>query len=77
MRIKNRFSTWFDRDLADLLHLKYSIRRKAQHTHNQPGGLSFRQIRNKCTQAIREAKVSYSKEQFSLCGPTTKKFWKF
>ena len=29
-----------------------------------------------CTQAIRKAKVSYFKEQFSLCGSNAKKFWK-
>ena len=33
-------------------------------------------MRNKCTQAIRKAKVSYFKEQFSLCGSNPKKFWK-
>ena len=30
MRIKNRFSPWFDCDLAELLHLKNCIWRKAQ-----------------------------------------------
>ncbi|CAB1320181.1 unnamed protein product [Coregonus sp. 'balchen'] len=55
MRIKNRFSPWFDRDLAELLHLKNSIWRKAWHTHTQADWLSFRQMRNKCTQAIRKA----------------------
>ena len=33
-------------------------------------------MRNKCTQAIRRAKVSYFKEQFSLCASNPKKFWK-
>ncbi|CAB1319251.1 unnamed protein product, partial [Coregonus sp. 'balchen'] len=33
-------------------------------------------MRNKCSQAIRKAKVSYFKEQFSLCGSNLKKFWK-
>ncbi|CAB1312109.1 unnamed protein product, partial [Coregonus sp. 'balchen'] len=32
-------------------------------------------MRNKCIQAIRKAKVSYFKEQFSLCGSNPKKFW--
>ena len=36
----------------------------------------FRQIRNKCTQAIQKANVSYFKEQFSLYGSNPKKFWK-
>ena len=54
MRIKNRFSPWFNRDLAELLHLKNSICRKARHTHTQADWLSFRQRRNKCTQAIRK-----------------------
>ena len=36
-------------------------------THTQADWLSIRQMRNKCTQAIRKAKVSYFKEQFSLC----------
>ena len=31
MRIKNKFSPWFDRDLAALLHLKNCIWQKAQH----------------------------------------------
>ncbi|CAB1321570.1 unnamed protein product, partial [Coregonus sp. 'balchen'] len=60
MRIKNKFIPWFDRDLAELLHLKNTIW----------------QIRKKCTQAIRKAKVSYFKEQVSLCGSNPKKFWK-
>jgi hypothetical protein len=33
-------------------------------------------MRNNCTQAIRRAKVSYFKEQFSLSGSNSKKFWK-
>ena len=33
-------------------------------------------MRNNCTQAIRKAKVSYFKEQFSHCGSNPKKFWK-
>ena len=64
MRIKNRFRPCFDCDLAELLHLKNCIWRKAWHTYTQADWLSFRQIRNKCTQA----QVSYFKEQFSLCG---------
>ncbi|CAB1313533.1 unnamed protein product, partial [Coregonus sp. 'balchen'] len=43
---------------------------------DQADWLSFRQMRNKCTQAIRKAKVSYFKEQFSLSGSNPKKFWK-
>ena len=76
MRIKNRFSPWFGHDLAELLHLKNSIWRKARYTHTQADWLSFRQMRNKCTQDIRKAKDSYCKEQFSLCGSNAKKFWK-
>ena len=76
MRIKNRFSPWFDSDLAELLHLKNCIWRKARHTHTQADWLSFRQMRNKCTQYIHKAKVSYFKEQFSLCGSNPKKFCK-
>ncbi|CAB1336960.1 unnamed protein product, partial [Coregonus sp. 'balchen'] len=76
MRIKNRFIPWFDSDLAELLHLKNSIWQNAQHTLTQADWLSFRQMRNKCTQAIRKAKASYFKEQFSLCGSNPKKFWK-
>ena len=59
-----------------LLHLKNCIWRKARDTHTQADWLSFRQMRNKCTQAIRKAKVSYFKEQFSLGGSKPKKFWK-
>ena len=77
IRIKNRFSPWFDSDLLELLHLKNYIWWKARHTHTQADCLSFRQMRNKCTQAIRKAKVSYLKMQFSLCGSNPKKFWKF
>jgi hypothetical protein len=33
-------------------------------------------MRNKCTQAIWKAKVSYFKEHFSLCGSKPKKFRK-
>ena len=33
-------------------------------------------MRNKCTQAIRKAKGSYFKENFSLCGSNPKKFCK-
>ena len=76
MRIRNRFSPWFDLDLAELLHLNNSIWQIARHTHTQADWLSFRQIRNKCTEAIQKAKVSYFKEQFSLCGSNAKKFWK-
>ncbi|CAB1352462.1 unnamed protein product, partial [Coregonus sp. 'balchen'] len=74
--VSTKFSPWFDRDLAELLHLKNSIWRKARHTLTQADWLSFRQMRNTCTQAIRKAKVSYFKEQFSLCGSNPKKFWK-
>ena len=74
--MKNRFSPWYDRGLAELLHLKNCIWRKARHTHTQGDWLSFRQMRNKWTQAFQKAKVSYFKEQFSLCGSNPKKFWK-
>ncbi|CAB1340226.1 unnamed protein product, partial [Coregonus sp. 'balchen'] len=76
MRIESRFSPWFDRDLAELLHLKNSIWQKARNTHTQADWLSFRQMRNKCTQAIWKVKVSYFKEQFALCESNPKKFWK-
>ena len=76
MRIKNRFSPWFDCDLAELLHVKNSIWQIAEHMHTQADWISFRQIRNTCTQGIRKAKVSYFKEQFSFCGYNCKKFWK-
>jgi hypothetical protein len=33
-------------------------------------------MRNKCTRAIREAKVSYFKQKFSLFGSNPKNFWK-
>jgi hypothetical protein len=46
-----------------------------QHIDTQADWLSFRQMRNKCIRAIRKAKVSYFKEQFSLCGSNSKKFW--
>ena len=45
--------------------------------HTQADWLSFKQMRNKYTQPIRKAKVSYFKEQFSLCGSNPKKFWKW
>ncbi|CAB1326049.1 unnamed protein product, partial [Coregonus sp. 'balchen'] len=70
MRIKNRFSPWFNRDLAKLLHLKNSIWRKARHTHTQADWLSFRQMRNK------RPKLVTLKEQFSLCGSNPNEFWK-
>ena len=76
MLIKNRYSPWFIRDFAELHHLKNCIWRKARHTLTQADWLSFRKMRNKCTQAFRKAKVSYFKEPFSLCGSNPKKFWK-
>ncbi|CAB1331328.1 unnamed protein product, partial [Coregonus sp. 'balchen'] len=76
MRIINRFSPWFYCYLAELLHPKNTIWQKAQHTNTQADWLSFRQMRNKCTQANRKAKVSFFKEQLSLCGSNPKKFWK-
>ena len=42
VRIKNRFSPWFNRDLAELLHLKNGIWRKAWHKHTQADWVSFR-----------------------------------
>jgi hypothetical protein len=76
IRIKNRFSPWFDRDLAELLQLNNCIWRKARHTHTQADWLFFWQMRNKYTQAIWKAKVIYFKEQCSLCGSNPKIFWK-
>ena len=59
-----------------LFHLKNTIWRKALHTNTQADWLSFRQMRNNCTQSIRKAKVSYFKEQFTICESNPKKFWK-
>ena len=33
-------------------------------------------MRNTCTKPIRKAKVSYFKDQFSLCASNPKKLWK-
>ena len=66
----------FDHDLAELLQLKNCIWRIARHRHTQADWLSFRKMRNKCTQVIQKAKVGYFKEQFSLCGSNPKIFWK-
>ena len=76
MRIKNRCSPWFDRDLAEQLCLKNSTWRRARKSKSLEDWLSFRKIRNKCTQSIRKAKTEYFHEQFSLCSSNPRKFWK-
>ena len=75
-RIKDRFSPWFSRDLAVLIRQKNSLWRKARSSQSPANWLAFRQCRNKCTQAVRKAKVSHFLDKFASCGSDAKKFWK-
>ncbi|CAB1337399.1 unnamed protein product, partial [Coregonus sp. 'balchen'] len=59
-----------------LLVLSIKVTPPQEHHLAKGSAHKYRQMRNKCTQAIRKAKVSYFKEQFSLCGSNPKKFWK-
>ena len=57
MRIKKRFSPWFDRDLTELFHLKNCIWRKAWHTQTQADWLSYRQMRIRALRLSRRPKL--------------------
>jgi hypothetical protein len=35
----------------------------------------FREVRNKYTQAVRNAKASFFKQKFAFCSTNSKKFW--
>ena len=74
-RIKNRLSPWFSHDLAELVCQKNYLWRKARTSKSPADWLAFRQCRNKSTQAIRSAKISYFKEKLTSCGTDARKFW--
>ena len=76
LRIKDRFSPWFSRDLAALIRQKNALWRKARSSQSPADWLAFRQCRNKCTQAVRKAKVTHFLDKFASCGSDAKKFWK-
>lgn len=76
MRLRNRCSPWFNHDLAEQLRQKNFTWRRARKSKSPVDWLSFRRIRNICTQSIRKAKTDYFQEQFKGCGSNPRKFWK-
>ena len=76
MRLRNRYSPWFNHDLTEQISLKNSTWRRARKSKSSDDWLSSSRIRNKCTQAICKAKTDYFQDQFKLCGTNPQKFWK-
>lgn len=76
MRIKTCLSPWINCDLVELLHRKNASWREARLSQSPTDWLTFRQLRNKCTQTIRKLKADYFKDQFSHSISDPNKFWK-
>lgn len=63
-----RLSPWFSPDLSELIRQKHTLWRRAKTSNNISDRQSYRAIRNKCTQSIRQAKSSYFKNHLTVNG---------
>lgn len=71
--IKNRYSPWFSNDLAELIHRKNALWRKAHSTQSLVDWLAFCQRRNKATQANKTAKIIHFHNHFVYATQTVSK----
>ncbi len=75
-RVKHRDNPWFSAALYDLIEERDVAWAKARQTHLDSDWLHFRQLRNKCTLAIRKSKSDnfLDKTEVNLTNP--RKMWK-
>lgn len=76
IHIKNRVTPWFSQELSSLFNDRNVAWSRARRTGDPQLWSSFRQIRNKCTSAVRKAKSNYYLELVSSSYSNPAKFWK-
>ncbi len=74
-RIKDRVVPWVTHELSSLLNNRNSAWSRARHTGDPQHWLSFRQLRNKCTSAVRKAKSEYFLNLVTTSYSNPAKFW--
>lgn len=75
-RVKDRLTPWFTRELSSLFRERNRAWALARRSGDSSHWLSFRQIRNKCTSAVRNAKSGYYLELITSSYSDPTKFWK-
>ena len=74
-RIKDRVVPWVTQELSTLLINRNSAWSRARRTGDPDHWLSFRQLRNKCTTAVRKAKTEYFLNLVTNSYSNPAKFW--
>ena len=75
-RVKDRFNPWMDQEILNLMYERDNLHSKARKTDDTNLWTQYRQMRNKVTSMIREAKKNFFTEQINLIGNNRTKFWK-
>lgn len=75
-RVRNRTSSWFSPELSGLFLQKNRAWALARKTGTPADWLFFRQLRNKCTAAVKKAKSNYFLNAMTDSAGDPAKFWK-
>ncbi len=74
-RVKGRDNPWFSEDLSVLIRERDVVWAKARQSDLSSDWICFRQLRNKCTVAIKKAKADYFIANTTINSNNPKKFW--
>ena len=75
-KVKGRENPWFSDKLSDIIHKRDVAWARARKSKSELDWIHFRQLRNKCTSHIRNAKSNYYVNQMTENSNNPSKFWK-
>ena len=76
LRIKERIAPWFNKELSALLCERDKAWSRARHSGDPSHWLHLRQLRNKCTSALRKSKSNYYLNLITSSSSNPTMFWK-
>ena len=75
-RVKDRSTPWFSQELSSLFKQRHNAWSRARRSGDPAHWLSFKQLRNACTTAMRKAKSSYFLDLITSSYSNPTNFWK-
>ena len=76
LRIKDRIAPWFSHELSTLQNDRNKAWSRARRSDDPQHWLAFRQLRNRCTSAMRKAKSDYYLDLITSSFGNPAQFWK-
>ena len=74
--VKGRFCPWLSPELKNLMNTRDKLHRKARKTNTETDWIAYKQLKNRCNNAVKQAKYEYHRNlQDETCN-NPKKFWR-